>query len=141
MKRLLIILISLILSLSLCFGIGSVAFAAENESEETEIEASRKLTGEGKSEEERIDDEWFDDALFIGDSVTGVLYNYTLINGGLGNASIFYESGLSSYALAKLNKPLYFMGRYLSLEDTVAASGANKLFLMLTVGHYDRTYP
>ena len=80
-----------------------------------------------------IAEEWFDDALFIGDSQTGALAAYTLMNGGLGKALIYHVNGLACHHIVEGEKSYSFKGRDCSLTDVIALSGAKKLFLMLAM--------
>ncbi|MCR5087923.1 MAG: hypothetical protein K6C08_00235 [Oscillospiraceae bacterium] len=86
-----------------------------------------------ESESFEITEEWFDSALFIGDSQTGGLASYTMMYGGLGDALVYYVVGLSCYNIVHLDQRLYFKGEYHTIENMVAASGAEKVFLSLAI--------
>lgn len=87
------------------------------------------------------DPSWFDDACFIGDSISIMLRNYSL-TGALGDADFFVTTNYSTVnALRPLSDggphPTY-QGVKMLPEDCVKASGARKVFLML--GMNDLTY-
>ena len=76
---------------------------------------------------------WFDEALFIGDSITGSLSSYALLNGGLGNATFLHVNGLGCHHIIRDERTIPILGTSLPIEDAVAASGCGKLFLMLAM--------
>lgn len=83
-----------------------------------------------------VDASWFDDAAFVGDSVSLKLSYYAAATGALGNAQFFASGSLgSANAMWDLDNaqavhPSY-QGETMLAEDCVAASGAGKLFIML----------
>lgn len=88
-----------------------------------------------------VDPSWFDDACFIGDSISVMLRNYAL-TGVLGKAQFFT---VSSYSTVNALRPLSdggphpsYQGEKMAPEDCVQASGAKKVFIML--GMNDLTY-
>lgn len=83
-----------------------------------------------------VDASWFDDAAFVGDSITLKLSYYAAATGALGNAQFFASGSLgSANAMWDLDEPQAvhpsYQGQTMLTEDCVAASGANKLFIML----------
>ena len=78
-----------------------------------------------------ITESFFDDALFIGDSMTGGLYTTTLAQGGLGKAEIVYADSLGCDTAVKSMMRLWYQGGYRMIPEVVQLSGANKLFLLL----------
>lgn len=80
-----------------------------------------------------ISEAWFDDAVFVGDSLTSSLYNYTLVNGGLGDAIVTYANGYACHLSDSRDSLLAYMGRGLTVEDMVAETGARKVFLLLAM--------
>ena len=78
-----------------------------------------------------LPEDWFDDALFLGDSITGSLSAYTMVNGGLGDATFVYVNGLACHHITQYGRTIPLMGTYMEIEDAVAASGCGKLFLLL----------
>ena len=82
---------------------------------------------------ETVDDSFFDDAVFVGDSVSLKLSYYANSSGKLGNAK-FLVQGSYGAANAVTNKLLMsYQGQKMDLESAVAATGAKKLFIMLGV--------
>lgn len=80
------------------------------------------------------DPSWFDDAAFIGDSVSLKLKTYCL-NGALGKADFFT---VGSYSTLNALKPLSdggphpsYQGEKMLSEDCVQKSGAKKVYIML----------
>ena len=81
-----------------------------------------------------VDSSFFDDALFIGDSLTEGLSIYASNSGALGDAEIVYERGYSIYHASGNSMSLSYNGQsYGHIENLVADSGASKLFIMLGV--------
>lgn len=83
-----------------------------------------------------VDASWFDNAAFVGDSISLKLSYYAAATGALGNAQFFASGSLgSANAMWELDNaqavhPSY-QGQTMLTEDCVAASGAEKLFIML----------
>ena len=113
--------------LSLVLGFGIPGAAADDLATEEEESIPEEVG------EDRLPDSFFDDALFIGDSLTGSLGTYNLLNGGLGDAIVFHMNGLACHHLIQQNKQIYFMGESCSVERAAAKAGVNKLFLMLAM--------
>lgn len=80
-----------------------------------------------------LDEHWFDDALFLGDSLTGSLNIYNIQSGGLGDALIFHVNGLACHHIIEKDTHFNFKGQSCSIEEAAALSGAAKLFLMLAM--------
>ncbi len=93
-------------------------------------------TSEAQTSFTTVDAAWFDDAAFVGDSVTLKLSYYAAATGCLGNAQFFASGSLgSANAMWELSNtqavhPSY-QGQTMLVEDCVATSGATKLFIML----------
>lgn len=84
-----------------------------------------------------VDAGWFDDAAFVGDSVSVTLANYNSSYGTLGKAKFFCSVSLSqtnalSYQAGNERLPEYpaGSGQHPRIEDGIAASGAKKVYLM-----------
>ena len=77
---------------------------------------------------ETIEESWFDDAVFIGDSITGMLSSYTLLNGGLGQADIIYANSYSCHGAVEEDLKLSYQGERLSMPELVEKTGAGKAF-------------
>lgn len=99
-------------------------------------EAPAAETSETRTTFTTVDASWFDDAAFVGDSVTLKLSYYAAATGCLGNAQFFASGSLgSANAMWELSNPQAvhpsYQGQTMLVEDCVAASGAAKLFIML----------
>lgn len=82
-----------------------------------------------------VDKSYFDDAAFVGDSVSLKLSYYQAATGALGGAQFFASGSLSAgNALWKVSSesvhPSY-QGTKMLVEDCIAKSGAKKIYLML----------
>lgn len=124
----------------------AVQTPAEIESETSVIPAQSEpmdvpaAAGEDETDSDEahttVDAAWFDDAAFVGDSVTLKLSYYAAATGALGNAQFFASGSLgSASAMWDIDEPLAvhpsYQGQTMLTEDCVAASGASKLFIML----------
>jgi len=79
----------------------------------------------------RVDSEFFDDAVFVGDSVTLKLSYYAASSGKLGDAQ-FLTRGSYGVAHAVMDTMLLtYQGKDMAVEDAISATGASKVFLML----------
>ena len=91
--------------------------------------AGGKLTGI------TVDPSWFDDAVFVGDSVTNALYNYS-DNGWLSDADFICSVGMGYHsALWDINAqgnlhPVYY-GKKVTTDEAVRLSGRKNVFIML----------
>lgn len=81
--------------------------------------------------EDMEDTTFFDDAVFIGDSVSYVLQQWSLQNGAFGGAVFLARSSLGLQNSIDGRLQLSYRGVSYSPEDAVAAVGAKKLFVML----------
>ncbi|MBR4972428.1 MAG: hypothetical protein IKY59_05605 [Oscillospiraceae bacterium] len=83
-----------------------------------------------------VDASFFDDAAFIGDSVSLKLSYYAADSGELGNAK-FLVRGSYGVINAVTDKLLMtYQGEKMKIEDAVAATGAKKLFIMLGLNDF-----
>lgn len=80
------------------------------------------------SEEET---DFFDDAVFIGDSVTLMLQNYQLSSGTLGKVQFLVQGSYSVYHAVHNTMLVSYRGSSMRLPEAVAATGAKKAFIML----------
>ena len=79
----------------------------------------------------RVDSEFFDDAVFVGDSVTLKLSYYAASSGKLGGAQ-FLTRGSYGVAHAVMDTMLLtYQGKDMAVEDAISATGASKVFLMM----------
>lgn len=77
------------------------------------------------------DTSFFDDAAFIGDSVSYVLQQWHLSNGAFGNAIFMARSNLGLQNTIDGRMKVFYQGVQYSPEDGLAAAGVNKVFVML----------
>ena len=76
---------------------------------------------------------WFDDAVFLGDSISVTLETYCSVYGGLGNAQFLCETSYGIYnALSGRVSLNYRGGKYLA-QDVLPLTGAGKMFIMVGV--------
>lgn len=87
---------------------------------------------------EAVDPAWFQDAAFVGDSVSVMLETYNSSTSRIGTPAFFCSVSLSqnnalSYEAGNQRLPEYpkGSGQHPRLEDGVAASGAKKVYIML----------
>lgn len=79
----------------------------------------------------RVDASFFDDAVFVGDSVTLKLSYFAVSSGKLGKAQ-FLTRGSYGVAHAVMDSMLLtYQGQDMKVEDAINATGAKKVFLML----------
>lgn len=77
------------------------------------------------------DTSFFDDAAFIGDSVSYVLQQWNLKNGNFGNAVFLTRSSLGLQNSIDGRMTVNYQGVSYSPEDALTVVGAGKLFVML----------
>ncbi len=94
----------------------------------------------GLPESERVDYSYFDDALFVGDSVSEKLRTYVVTQrrsdpGFMGSAQFFtgvsFGSRTAVRAVTQNSRFPEYNGKKMSIQDAVAASGCKKVFIML----------
>ncbi len=102
----------------------------ESESVVTEVasEESTIIEEENTPVFYTADSTYFDDALFIGDSRTVGLYEY----GGLGNAEVFADTGMSIYKLFDKEFVLQ-SGEEVTLEAALGKEQFGKIYIMLGI--------
>lgn len=106
--------------------------------ESIESVAAEETQEEMSSVEETIEEDtpqiytadisYFDDALFIGDSRTVGLYEY----GGLGNAEVFADSGMSIYKVFSEEFALR-NGETVTLNEALSTKDFGKIYIMLGI--------
>ena len=74
---------------------------------------------------------WFDDAVFLGDSVSKALESYCEQTGALGDAVFLCEISFSVRNAVYERVELWYQGQSGRADDIVALTGARKVFLML----------
>lgn len=81
---------------------------------------------------ENVDASFFDDAVFVGDSISVSLSQQH--NGALGNAQFLAKGGYSIYSAITDSMSIPYNGRqYVNIEEAIAATGAKKVFIMLGI--------
>lgn len=114
----------------------SDAESEEESAEDTSAESSEESAEESVDVTEPVDASWFDDAVFIGDSVTLKLSYYCEDHDDLGNAqflcagSLGYNNAQWDYDHPDNVHPIYNGTKYL-VDEGAAATGAKKIFIML----------
>lgn len=127
--------ICLLLAILLCVTL----FGCSNSGEESttqqqmhsEKEESSQDTTEEKLPEKETLQEFFDNAAFIGDSVTLKLRNYNMETGALGKAVFLCQGSYSVNHAAKNSMLLSYQGKDMTPQDALKASGVNKVFILL----------
>lgn len=82
--------------------------------------------------------EFFDDAVFIGDSISYIMFQYETKHGHLGTPMFLVRGGTSLNGFVRYYKNIYYQGKEMKIEEAVAACGAKKIFIML--GNNDLHY-
>ena len=142
-KVLIISMMCVLLVLSMCAcGNGSSQTAtepvnsnAQSTTQATAPEAQPETSAGAAGEGEPVDPSYFDNAAFVGDSVSLKLSYYAAATGALGNAQFFTAGSLgSANALWEVSDesvhPSY-QGVKMTVEDCVANSGAEVVYIML----------
>lgn len=81
--------------------------------------------------EEKVGSSFFDDAVFIGDSVTLKLSYYAASSGELGKATFLTRGSYGVNHAVTDSMLLNYQGKDMKVEDAVKATGAKKVFIML----------
>ena len=98
------------------------------EAEQEEIVTDAEAVEEKVIEIYKADISYLDDALFIGDSRTVGLYEY----GGLGNAEVFADTGMSIYKVYDKNFTLRD-GSTVTLNEALSTMTFGKIYIMLGI--------
>jgi len=93
-----------------------------------EIVSKEESMEENKPVVYEADISYFDDALFIGDSRTVGLYEY----GGLGNAEVFADTGMSIYKVFD-EEFMLRNGESVTLDTALASKNFGKIYIMLGI--------
>ncbi len=75
--------------------------------------------------------DFFSDAVFVGDSVSGALWYYANHSDGLGDALFFCENSFSAYAAVNNYTQLWYRGYQGALWDLIKRAEVKKVFIML----------
>ena len=87
-----------------------------------------------------LEDSWFDDAVFIGDSIAGTLQAYAEQHSQLGSALFFCRTNYSITSAVNGSMLLYYRGGGYKPNTLLPQTGAKKVFFLLgmnDVGSYD----
>lgn len=79
----------------------------------------------------KVDSSFFDDAVFIGDSVTLKLSYYAASSGELGRAQFLTRGSYGVNHAVSDSMLLSYQGKEMKVEEAVMATGAKKAFIML----------
>ncbi len=80
---------------------------------------------------ETVEASFFDDAVFVGDSVSLMLSYYANSSGRLGKAKFLVQGSYGAGNAVSNQLQMSYQGQKMNLESAVAATGAKKLFIML----------
>lgn len=140
MKRWIVCTLSLLFLLTLC------ACGQPQQTEQTGQQGEAAQTEQSKEPafdplvpaSEAVSADWFRDAAFVGDSVSVMLEMYNSSTNRLGTPAFFCSVSLSQqnalgYETGDQRLPEYpkGSGQHPRVEDGIAASGANKVYIML----------
>lgn len=137
MKKMICLLLAMLLCLSLvaCGGETSgkkeTQIAKPNESEPV-VTPEPETEPEPEPEPEPADPkEFFDNAAFIGDSVTLKLRNYNTATGALFNTTFLCQGSYSAAHAVNNTMYLSYQGQDITPQDALAACGADRVFILL----------
>lgn len=82
-------------------------------------------------EDAKVDSSFFNDAVFIGDSVTLKLSYYAASSGELGKATFLTRGSYGVNHAVTDSMLLSYQGKEMKVEEAVKATGAKKVFIML----------
>lgn len=74
---------------------------------------------------------YFDDVLLMGDSITYMCFQFESKSDLLGDVMFLTRGGTSLLGIQNRTYNIYYQGQDIAIEDSVAASGRKKVFLML----------
>ncbi len=103
-----------------------------------EPEAAPSLPPEPTPDLSPLPDDWFDDAVFFGDSVTVTLEKYCLASGDLGEAQFLGEYSYCLRDALTGDRSIWFEGKPYLPKDVLPLTGARKVFVLL--GNNDLAY-
>ena len=135
-KKLLCLVLSALMLCALFVGCGEQTPTTQDQTTagQNQTTGSQQDTTE-KNEEPVIKketrEEFFDNAAFIGDSVTLKLRNYNMQNGTLGKATFLCIGSYSVNNAVTNGLYLSYQGKDMTPQEALAKCGANKVFIML----------
>lgn len=118
-------------------GVANIYGVFDDQSVTCAVNSSATYTGDrnpilSMPETYSVDASFFDDAVFVGDSISMTLFRCQ--NGMLGNAQFLVQGSYSIHNAVYDSGPMYYRGRpYNNLEDAVAATEPKKIFVLLGV--------
>jgi hypothetical protein len=133
---------ALAMSAVVCLSLAACSPATESEEEPQEEETEEAVPAFVPRVEasEPVESTWFDDAVFIGDSISVTLESYNESYGVLGGADFLCAVSLSqtnarTYSAGAEGLPEYpkGSGQHPKLADAVAQTGASKVYVMLGI--------
>ncbi len=74
---------------------------------------------------------FYDDAALLGDSITYGLFQWQTMKGYLGAPTFFVRGGTGINGMVIRQMQIYYRGKEMPIEDIVAESGVQKLFILL----------
>ena len=96
------------------------------------------------AQDELLEDSWFDDAVFIGDSIAGTLQLYAEQHGELGSAVFLCRTSYSITSAVNGAMLLYFRGQGYQPKDLLPETGAKKAFFLIgmndVASYHDEQY-
>lgn len=104
------------------------------ENQDTHSEQN-KNSSNGEVSYMTVDDSYFDDALFIGDSRTVGIYEYGKIN----NADFFCSNGMSSYTILKEVVNVSGVGKT-TLQNLLAQKDYKKIYIMIGINELGNVF-
>ena len=78
-----------------------------------------------------LPDEWFDDALFLGDSITATLQAWCTVNEAFGDAQFLAPKSYSIWKDVFPVRQIAYRAEYWTAREVIGETGAKKLFLMV----------
>ena len=109
----------------------------ETEPQQTQPQATEPQETEGSANGDVM--HFFDDAAFVGDSVSLKLQRYQAATGVLGNATFLTAGSYSVYHAVNNSMFVTYRGQQMSPEDALAACGAKKVFILLGMNDIGRS--
>lgn len=136
LKKLLCLMLSVLILCFVFVGCGEKTPATtqdQSASEQNQTTGAQNDTTEKKEEtvKKETREEFFDNAAFIGDSVTLKLRNYNMKSGALGKATFLCIGSYSVNNAVTNGLYLSYQGKDVTPQDALAQCGANKVFIML----------
>ena len=122
--------------LALCLSAALIGCGEEKPAQTTPVQTTAPAqttapTTEAPTQPKETMAEFFDNAAFIGDSVTLKLRNYNTENGAVGGAKFLCQGSYSVAHAVNDTMLLSYQGQDMTPQDALKACGANKVFILL----------